>query len=186
MALVEVVSVEAFAAEDQSIWTRTSLKVTERFKGDAPTRFDITNPGGTLGRRSDFRSDSMSLKPGKSYVLMLEQDAAGNWSAQPHHAYHATTNRQNVGAYFRGKARGKRPKLIAAAVDQVETYQGNSGVPGSKITTTGYVETGAQPTRLIACDGGDPIPYLIDIDPTKLPTGMNQAIRTHMTPQAVR
>lgn len=50
-----------------------------------------------------------------------------------------------------------------------------SGLPGSRDTVTGYSETAGQPTRFTTADGGEPIGYLVDIDPAKLPTGMDQA-----------
>lgn len=173
VAEVEVVSSEYFLAADQSIRTRVALRVVERFKGDLPERIEITTPGGTWGSRTDFRSDSLPLQPGKSYVLMLNRDPAGTWSAHPQHTFRAPG--RDMRAFFRNQARGPKPKLPAVSTTATGTDQGNAGIPGTNLTTTGYTETGGQPTRFTTCDGGDPIPYLVDIDPTKLPTGMTQA-----------
>lgn len=175
VAQVEVISAEAFLALDQTIQTRMRLKVLECYKGDAVNEIEIRSPGGTIDQRSDVRSDSMVLEAGKSYVLLMNRAADGTWSAQPHHAYRSPLNRRNAQEFFRGRARGKRPHLIAASAPEVGTSQANSGgVPGSVVTPTGYMETSSQPTRFTTCDGDEPIPYLIDIDPTKLPTGMTQ------------
>ena len=172
VAQVEVISAEAFLGLDQTIQTRMRLKVLERFKGDTINEIEITSPGGMIGQRSDARSDSLVLEAGKSYVLLMNRAADGTWAAQPHHAYRTPVNRRYALDFFRGRARGKRPQLIAAAAPEVLTAQANSGVPGSVVTPTGYIETSGQPTRFTTCDGDEPIPYLIDIDPTQLPTGM--------------
>lgn len=174
VAEVEVLSSVPYLSGDQTIRTRVSLRLVERFKGALPERIEITTAGGEIGGRSDFRSDSMPLEAGKSYVLLLDRDAAGNWSANPHHAFRASKHRNAVGSYFRRKARGPRPELVPVGVMETETAQGNAGTPGSVVTPTGYSEIGGQPTRFTTCDGGERIPYLIDIDPSKLPTGMTQ------------
>jgi hypothetical protein len=174
VAEVEVLSSETFLAPDQTIHTRFGLSLIERFKGDLPERIEITTPGGTWGDRTDFRSDSLPLKTGKSYVLLLSRDADGAWSAHPQHAFRAPANGRGVRNFFRSKARGPKPELVCALASGTGTDQGNAGVPGSVVTTTGYSETSGQPTRFTTCDGDEPIPYLIDIDPSKLPTGMTQ------------
>ncbi len=172
VAEVEVISSETFLAPDETIHTRVGLRLVERFKGDLPEQIEITTPGGTWGERTDFRSDSLPLKTGKSYVLMLSRDAVGAWTAHPQHAFRAAANGRELRNFFRGKARGKKPKLVSASASGTGTDQGNAGVPGSVVTATGYSETSGQPTRFTTCDGDEPIPYLIDIDPSKLPTGM--------------
>ncbi len=174
VAEVEVVGVDPFQAQDGSLQTRFTLRTVERFKGDVPDRLVLNTPGGTLNGRVDFRSDSLSLELGKSYVLLLSQAGDGSWTAHPQRAYRAIAKRGNAGKFFRNHARGARPELIPASAPEIGTSQGNAGVPGSVVTTTGYVETNTQPTRFTTCDGDDPIPYLIEIDPTKLPSGMTQ------------
>lgn len=174
VAEFEVVSSESFLAADQTLRTRVELKLIERFKGDVPDRLEITSPGGSLGDRTDYRSDSLPLKAGKSYVLLMNRDGGGAWSAHPQHAFRAPADRREVRDFFRHRARGLRPKLVSASTPETGIAQGNAGVPGSVVTPTGYSETGGQPTRFTTCDGDEPIPYLIDIDPTKLPTGMTQ------------
>ncbi len=178
VAEVEVLSSESFFAADRTIRTRFVLNVVERFKGDVPDQVEIESPGGVMGERTDFRSDSLALQIGKSYVLLLNCAADGTWSAQPHQAYRAPADRRKMQAFFRGQARGARPVMTTASAPEVLVSQANSGVPGSVVTATGYIDSGTpyyQPARLTACDGGDAIPYLVDVDPTKLPTGMTQA-----------
>lgn len=175
VAEVEVVAVDPFQTQDGNLRTRFTLRIVERFKGDVPDRLILNTPGGTLNGRVDFRSDSLPLELGKSYVLLLSQDGDGSWSSHPNRAYRAIAKRGNAGKFFREHARGVRPELIPASAPEVGTSEGNAGVPGSVVTTTGYFETNTQPTRFTTCDGDDPIPYLIDIDPTKIPGGLTQA-----------
>ena len=176
VAEVKVLAAEPYLAADGAIRTKFSLELVENFKGVAPDHFEISTAGGEMGGRMDFRSDTLPLKAGKSYILHLSQDAAGAWLARPFRAYRAAANDRDSRAYFRKQERGTRPKLIPISAPETGTSQGNAnGVPGSVVTSTGYSETGGQPTRFTTCDGGDAIPYLIDIDPAKLPTGMTQA-----------
>lgn len=181
VAEMEVISAEPYLTENQSIRTRVSLRLIERFKGDVPERIEITTPGGRIGEREDFRSDSLSLEVGSTYVFHLNQSANETWSVRSFRSYRATTHKNcrchGLGEYFRKGAKGPRPALITATSSDTTTQSShaNMGVPGSVVTATGYIETGGQPTRFTTCDGDEPIPYLIDIDSTKLPTGMTQA-----------
>ena len=175
VAELEVLSSESSLGADQTIQTRIILQLVESFKGEVPTQIEMTVAGGNYGGRCDFRSDSLALEVGKSYVLLLNRDSVGNWSAHPQHAYRMPAKQRAAEDFFRKKARGPRPQLLALTAAEVVVGQANSGVPSSVVTPTGYVETGGQPTRFSTCDGDDPIPYLIDVDPTKLPTGMSQA-----------
>jgi len=175
VAELEVISSESYLSADQTLRTRVLLRLVERFKGDVPERFEITTAGGSMGGRTDFRSDSIPLVIGKSYILLLSCDGDGLWTAHPHHAYRAGMRGRAVGDFFRGRARGPRPNLVPVTAPELASAQGNAGVPGSVVTPTGYSETGGQPTRFTTCDGDEPIPYLIDIDATRLPTGMTQA-----------
>ncbi|HEY8961128.1 MAG TPA: matrixin family metalloprotease, partial [Luteolibacter sp.] len=56
------------------------------------------------------------------------------------------------------------------------TTRANSGVPSSVVTSTGYIhDSNGHPARFTSCDGADPIPYVVDVDAAKLPSGMDQA-----------
>ncbi len=149
VAEIEVISSTPFETPAGTIATRLTVRPLRILKGDLPESFEIQSPGGTLGDRTELRSDSLQLPAGATAVLYLQRDAAGNWSGTP----------QETAP--RISARGPLPAP--------------SGIPGSVVTPTGYSETSGQPTRFTRTDGGAPIHYLIDIDPTKLPTGMTQA-----------
>ena len=63
--------------------------------------------------------------------------------------------------------------------------QANSGVPNSRITTTGYMEYQGTPSRFVNCDDGTPISCLVDIDPTKLPPGTTPAAALQIVQNAL-
>ena len=76
VAEVEVISSESYISEDRALRTRVLLRLVERFKGDVPERFEITTAGGSMAGRTDFRSDSLPLVAGESYILLLSQRGA--------------------------------------------------------------------------------------------------------------
>lgn len=177
----QVISAEPFLTETGVIRTRFVLHVVESYKGDAPETFEITSTGGKIGTRITHDSASLDLKTGKSYVLLLTKEADGSWSAAPHQAFNAPAERPEIQKFFRGKARGPKPKLVTAAAaealaTETTTTQANSGVPSSVVTSTGYVhDSNGHPARFTSCDGDEPIPYVVDVDTAKLPSGMDQA-----------
>ncbi len=187
VAEVQVISATPFLAETGKVNTRFVLSAGEKFKGKLPESIEIISPGGTLGTRTDYGSNSISLKTGKSYVLMLNQDDSGNWSASPFHTFEMSAKNPKLPKFFRNQARGDRPvsttasrispnQDVTAAESEIDSDQSASGIPGSRISPTGYSEnTPGEPTRFTTGDADEAIPYLIDIDPTKLPSGMNQA-----------
>jgi hypothetical protein len=170
-----VLAAEPFTAQDQTVQTRVSLQLQERFKGEVPAELEIITAGGSIGGISDVRSDSMALKPGESYVLQLKKTQAGLWTAHPYHAFQMRENHQEVRKFFRNRARGPRPKLVSssAPAPSVGTDQGAAVVPGSVV---GYFSSGGSPTRFTTCDSDEAIPYLIDIDETQLPAFMTREV----------
>lgn len=177
----EVVSSEPYLTETGVIRTRFVLRVIETYKGDAPATFEVTSTGGKMGTQITHDSLSLQFKTGKSYVLLLTKEADGSWSTVPHRAFHAPPDRPEIAKFFRGKARGPKPKLVTAAAAEApaletKTTQANSGLPSSVVTSTGYIhDSNGHPVRFTSCDGSIPIPYIVDIDPAKLPSGMDQA-----------
>lgn len=183
----QVMSAEPFVAQDGTIQTRVVLQVLEKFKGgEIPAEIEILTAGGIVGVKNDVRSDSISLVPGESYVLMLKEMAKGVWSAHPHHAFRVRENHREVAKFFRGRARGARPKLVPASESASDTAigtdQGAAIVPGSVV---GYNSAGGVPTRFTTCDSDEAIPYTVDIDPTKLPLGMTESIAMEAVTEAL-
>ncbi len=190
VAEVEVVSAQVHCAEDGHLQTKVRVRVIEVFRGQLPAEFELVEPGGELDGRCEWRSDAGSWEVGQRYVVPFLSTPGAGAKLQPrvHHTEklrprQATAQRQ----YYRAQARGPRPvnPLAAVAAPGSVVEQENSGVPGSKVTTTGYTETSGQPTRFTTCDGDEPIGYLVDVDASKLPTGMNAAGALEAVQQAL-
>jgi len=174
----EVVAVEPFFSETGAIRTRYTLRTIETFKGVVPASFELVSDGGRIGEIADASSGGLKLDSGRSYVLLLDRADDGGWTGAPQRAFHVPPNHPEIPKFFRGKARGKNPGLATAgSPESVETssFTGQSGVPGSVVTATGYQQdSNGHPRRQTTCDGGEPIPYLVDLDLAELPAGMDQ------------
>jgi hypothetical protein len=174
---VEVSKRESYFGEDGLIRTRYELKLLRTYKGSVDRQFEIVSMGGDVGVKSDLRSDFLDLEEGEAYALMLDKDVEGNWRTLGMRTIHTTKDCGAMCHFLHYGARGDRPEVAVNTEPElgVGAHESNNGVPGSKVTATGYSETGGQPTRFTTCDGDEPIGYLVDIDVTRLPTGMDQA-----------
>lgn len=169
---------ESYEDEAGRIRTRHTASLNQAFKGEAPDELEFDTPGGRRGRVVEKSSLALDLQPGQDCVFHLRSNDDGSWTPLPFQTVRQRGNasaRQALRDYFRKGARGRMPRTAVVAPMDTDTDRGNAGVPGSTVTSTGYMETSDQPTRFTLCDGGDAIPCLVDIDPTKLPTGMDQA-----------
>ena len=175
VAKVEVITRESFIDSDDTIATRYQLRRIENYKGEVPTEFEIISAGGKLEHECHLRSDFLDLQPNQKYALMLHQDEQGRWTAPGMMALNAPDGCEQTCQYLHNGACGSRPQhaTVAATTADVGFDTANSGVPSSKVTTTGYLETSGQPTRFTACDGNEPIRYLVDVNVSQLPSGMN-------------
>jgi Matrixin len=173
----KVLSTEPFTAPDQTIHTRVKLSLIERFKGKIPAQIEVISAGGQMGGLCDLRSDSISLEAGESYFLMLKKPTNDTWTAHPQHAFRTGNNQLELKTYFLNRARGARPAFVSKSSVQktikTGTDQSAAVVPGSVV---GYSASAGSPTRFTTCDADEAIPYLVDIDPTKLPSFMTQAM----------
>lgn len=166
-----ITAVEVIGNPSGSLSTRYTAELNQALKGEAPHELVFETPGGRRGDIVELSSLGLDLSAGDDCILHLRQDATGYWRPVPFHTLknRGTANEKKaLRTYFRNGARGKMPKLSDTAL-----FQENSGVPGSRITGTGYFENGSIPYRHIVCDTGAPIPCVVDIDPTKLPVGID-------------
>lgn len=165
-----ILTAESILTPAGTLTTRYTAELNQALKGNAPPDLAFQTPGGRLGKLVEISSLGLDLSAGDDCILHLRQEAGGNWTPVPFRTFknHGTaTEKKAVRNYFRNGARGKMPKSAGDIVAQE-----NSGVPGSRLTPTGYFENGSGvPCRYITCDSGAPIPCIIDIDPTKLPVG---------------
>ena len=177
VAKLQVEERVSYEGEDGLVRTKYGLKLLKTYKGRLESRIEVITMGGSVGRVSHYGSEFLDLEVGKSYAMMLDQDAEGSWKASGLRAMRAHEGCGKMCQFFKNRAQGKRPSPVA--VQEVDggilVDQSNNGVPGSKVTVSGYTETGGRPTRFTTGDGGQPIGYLVDVDATKLPTGMDQA-----------
>ena len=177
VAKLQVEESVSYQGEDGLVRTKYGLKLLETYKGRLESRIEVISMGGSVGRVSHHSSEFLDLEEGKSYAMMLDKDAEGRWKASGLRAMRAHEGCGKMCRFLRNGAQGKRPAPVAVqgGNGEIMVDQSNNGVPGSKVTATGYTESGDRPTRFTTCDGGQPIGYLVDVDPTKLPTGMDQA-----------
>ncbi|WP_035614467.1 matrixin family metalloprotease [Haloferula sp. BvORR071] len=156
------------------IFTHYTAQLNATLKGEAPAQLDFRTPGGRRGEVVEISSLNLDLTIGEDYILHLRQGADESWAPVP---FETRLNRgtpvqkKALRNYFQNGASGRMP--VATSDLSVGRDQGTSGVPGSVVTATGYSEDGGYPSRFTICDGGLPIPYVVDIDPAKLPPGMN-------------
>src|SRR5690606_34333378 len=130
------------------------------------------------GHLVELSSLTPNFKVGQECVFLLRREVDGSWTPLPFQTIHCrggNPERQALRDYFHQGARGRFPATPRSARVDQGTDQGTAGIPGSVVTPTGYMETSGLPTRFTRCDGGESIPCLVDIDPGKLPTGMDVA-----------
>lgn len=156
--------------ENGNIFTRYTASLTQVSKGNPPSDLSFLSSGGNNGTSVEISSEQMDLKVGSDYIFHLNRDTGGKWKPSPFHVTEVlgtAARRNEIRSYFRGGAHGDLPGDDAAPPLQT------MDVPGSVVTPTGYLEQSGQPSRTPFSDGGQPIPYLVDVDPTKLPPGMD-------------
>lgn len=177
VAKLQVEERASYEGEDGFVRTRYGLRLLETYKGRLEGRIEVITMGGSVGRVSHYSSEFLDLEVGKSYAMMLDKDVEGRWKASGLRSMRTHEGCGKMCQFFRNGAQGKRPAPVAVQEGGggISVDQSNNGVPGSKVTATGYTESGNRPTRFTTCDGGQPIGYLVDVDATKLPTGMDQA-----------
>ena len=177
VAKLQVEERASYEGEDGFVRTRYGLKLLKTYKGRLEGRIEVITMGGSVGRVSHYSSEFLDLEVGKSYAMMLDKDAEGRWKASGLRSMRAHEGCGKMCEFFRNGAKGKRPAPVAVQEGDggILVDQSNNGVPGSKVTASGYTESGSRPTRFTTSDGGQPIGYLVDVDATKLPTGMDQA-----------
>lgn len=170
-----IVSSEPVADPGGRIATRFTAELNQGLKGDAPARLVFQTPGGRRGAITEVSSLGLDLVAGDDCILHLRRAAeGGGWEVIPFQSFRnrgTPAEKQAFRNYFKNGARGRLPKPAGKTV-----LQENSGVPGSRLTATGYFQNASGvPYRHTTCDSGMPIPCLVDIDPTKLPAGTDAA-----------
>ena len=188
-----VLGAESFrSAADGGIYTRTWLRVNEAFKGRFPATITVIHRGGRVGEFGEVSSDAPKLSVGDERLFLLGQRADGT----------LFVDNGSTGAPALARAGARTPAAIAtdpqalALLSAARTrYPGATGsdftaqaasllvplaVPGLLTDTTGISR------RFTAGDRGEPIEYLVDVDPDALPAGITQAQALNAVTNAFR
>ncbi len=171
-----VISAGSMLSGTGGVITRHDLSITTRFKGTAPALITVESPGGEIGGVLSVSSGSLDLEPGRSYVVYLSGTAGGTWKADPFSIIPIPRDEGKAGAirgFFREGAVDEN-FVIPKDVRRGGGRGAKDIIPGSRITPTGYFERFGIPRRFTEGDEGREIPYLIDLDATKLPAGISQ------------
>ncbi len=172
-----VLSVEPSVTAEGRIRTIYRLSLTQSLKDQAPGELELEYPGGTFGGKMEHSSLNPGWSIGEDQIIHLKQTAEGDWQPTPFRSVRnsgSPAEKKALRDHFRNGARNPLPREPKPEPRDASS-QSNSGVPGSRITATGYTENSGVPSRFINCDNGTPISCLVDIDPTKLPSGTNAA-----------
>ena len=156
---------KAIVAHATGVSTRYTAELNQISKGTPPEDLTFASPGGSTAGTMEISSDHVDLEAGGDYILHLHRLADGSWRPSPFHTTRVEGTPAEKGAirtYFQNGAEGDFPELVAPLSTR-------------EVTPTGYLHFNGAPARTPTCDGGVPIPYLVDVDPAKLPPGMDTA-----------
>lgn len=147
------------------ISTCYTAELNQVSKGAPPADLTFTTPGGDNGKAVEFSSTHIALEVGEDYILHLTREGTRSWKPQPFQTTRVSgtaAEERAIRTYFNGGAKGTLP----ASGTSFSTMQ---------VTSHGYLNflPSGKPARIPTCDGGTAIPYLVDVNPAKLPPGMD-------------
>jgi hypothetical protein len=171
-------------ASDGLIYTRTSLRVMETFKGTLPTIVAVVHPGGAVGAKASYNGWSPRLKHGEARLMFVTRRADGR----------LTGVQGSASAIKLDYSAGQLSAEQRALIDKIRALTAQHGAAGEDVTdqtgfvtsdlTTGLIDRGGGiPTRFVFPDRGEPIPYVIDAD--NLPAGITLTQATNAVAQAL-
>lgn len=163
-----------FDQAPHDIHTRATLEISTIFRDESAElgrSLEIEFPGGTLGGITCYSSATLNIEAGKNYFIYLTRLEDGTW--KPYQAFaeecHSKTANQQRSYYQNLVETGEAP----VTKTQPQTLA-LGAIPGSTVTTHGYLETPNNfPTRIPQCDQN--LKIQVQIDATVLPTGISQA-----------
>ncbi|HTI99071.1 MAG TPA: matrixin family metalloprotease [Dongiaceae bacterium] len=175
------------------IFTRTSLRVDEAFKGKFPAILAVVERGGNLNGLDDFCGLSPQFQMGGEYLLFVQRGPDG--------ALHCTQGSASA-LLLQPAAGGPHPRLATSSylatvqtwLDAMRSLISRSPAAGADETdqagTSGNLlpaaltgMLGGAATRYLQPDRGEPIPYYLDVD--SLPAGITLAQATNAVLQAL-
>lgn len=125
----------SYEGEDGLVRTKYGLKLLKTYKGRLESRIEVITMGGSVGRVSHYSSEFLDLEVGKSYAMILDQDAEGRWKASGLRAMRAHEGCGKMCQFFKNGAQGKRPSPVAAAgfsCQPPHSVEGSSVRPASR------------------------------------------------------
>lgn len=185
-----VVGIECFADAAGHIYTRTSLRVEEAFKGRLPAIVAVVHRGGEVAGKSEYCGLSPQFIPGADYVLFVKRGMD--------RALHCT---QGMASALRvanpdrlQTSLGSESEQFANRVlERVRAMADGSGLKGPDLTDQDGIVApstlalpgmfGGVNSRFIQPDRGEPI--LCRVDATVLPSGITLAQATNAVRQAL-
>jgi hypothetical protein len=96
------------------LMTDYTLRVEERLRGEAPERFTLTMPGGTLGDITDEVCAAVELEPGARYLLFLGDLSLNTYSS--------------VGSFIRPNGPAEQSPGLSAAMPWVKGTSSQSAL----------------------------------------------------------
>jgi hypothetical protein len=176
-----VVRFHAYKDANGLIYTRTSLRVEETFKGTFPSTVEVVHRGGVVGRDEEYFGLSPKLVRGQKYLLFLIRGADGKLQCTQGAA--SAVPLAGVGAEFAEPGQ--------TMLNSLRSMTAQGPLPGADVTDqgSGGFETEATTgmlqgvnSRFLQPDRGESIPYLIDAD--NLPAGMTLTQATNAVREA--
>ncbi|HWY74686.1 MAG TPA: matrixin family metalloprotease [Verrucomicrobiae bacterium] len=179
-------------ATDGHIYTRTSVRVEEVFKGTLPSIVNLVHRGGVVDNRGEMDGFAPNFRIGEERVLFVSRQPDGSLSATLGDASALTMPAGSTVLAELRQATSAGPIAGANLTDQSGSASsaprigpgGGNGplVNSPSSTATNLLEDSSLiPARFILPDRGEPIPYLIDAD--FLPAGitLTQAVAAVQT-----
>jgi Matrixin len=191
VAEIAITSKKSIKTADGKIHTRYEGNLKEAFKGTASKKVTFDSLGGSIDKTTEFSSQSIDLDQGKNYILHFQKNNVGELEANPFSVEKMPEKSADITDtrnFYRKSARGIKNKTrkIQASSTKILTQQdsGSLNNPGSLLTATGYMEFNSIPARFTESDAGLAIPYIVDIDPSKLPASMTSAMALQIVKDA--
>lgn len=179
-----VVGVHSYREADGMIYTRTTLRVDEGFKGRFPAFVTVVHHGGEVDGIGMTDDATPQFHSGEERLLFLSQRKDGTLFARDAHAGAIKLERDKSGGLTRDQGellntmrlkKSATPSSVGADVtDQdASSFGAPSGDSGGTTTNGLMADASGVPSRYLLPDRGEPIPYLVDA--TALPSGITLA-----------
>jgi hypothetical protein len=167
---------------DQGIYTATLLQVDEVFKGRFPNMIKLVHRGGIVGNEGEYSDFSPTFNSGEERVIFLKR--------RKDNTLYSMLGENTAIQLIRQPSGGKKSDPVyQPQQEDLLNYLRRSKLPsitkGMDVQDQGAMPLAAKDlmpgttgisARFLACDRGESIPYLVDMD--ALPSGIssNQAL----------